>query len=392
MKKNICIIVKSLNDGGAERAAANLSKDLYDTFNTYLIVYDGSDIAYPFKGTLLDLNTRISTNKIKRMLSFIKRCYLIKGLKKQYNIDYSISFMPGANLVNVLSRYKEKIITSQRNTMSIRSNSQIQNSIMRWVAKNSEVTVALSKGVKTDLIQNLNFPDDKVVTIYNSCEKNWLDIDDQSVNNIIQELDPDFKHVITTGRLTYQKGQWHLLKAFSEVAKQNEKVKLIVLGTGEMRVELEELAIQLGIENKVIFLGYVKNYHKLIEHCEIFVLSSLFEGLGNVLLEALAFEIPIIAADCNYGPKEILDPKNNNKTESIHFGEYGVLVPDFGLDRFNKNTIANDKEKILAGAIINLLEDESKRMFYSNRSKERFNDFNPNIIKDEWINLIEKLM
>ena len=118
--ENIGIIIKSLKGGGAERAAANLSKDLSERYNVYLMIFDSTEIAYPYKGEIIDLETVPVKGKVGKIVNFIKRYKKIYAAKRKYNFKACISFMPAANLLNVLSKYRERTICSIRNMMSIR--------------------------------------------------------------------------------------------------------------------------------------------------------------------------------------------------------------------------------------------------------------------------------
>ena len=94
------------------------------------------------------------------------------------------------------------------------------------------------------------------------------------------------------GRLTRPKGQWHLIRALSYVKKEIEDVKLLILGQGELKGYLKELVDKLDLRNNVEFLGYQRNPFKYIASSDLFVFSSLYEGFGNVLVEAMACGVP----------------------------------------------------------------------------------------------------
>lgn len=392
MKKNVAIIIQKLKNGGAERAAANLSKDLSDKYNIFIITFDAQNICYDYSGELIDLNLPATSNILKKFIFFLKRVKKVKKIKKEKNIDVAISFMEGANLVNVLSKGKEKVITSERNLPSFFYKRKAK---LRFICNKADKIVTLSKLVKKDLVENYGISSEKIVPIYNSCDKKRLMKSSKEVDNIIENLDRNKRYIVTMGRLNYQKGQWHLIKAFKKVKEEIKDAELLILGKGEMEKELKELVDKLGMQKSVKFLGYLKNPHRILNYCDIFVFSSIVEGLGNVLLEALAFDKAIISTDCDAGPREILAPNTNmdKKTNKIEYGKYGVLVPTFDEKNINKNDIfeISKKESILADAIIEMLKNEKLRKYYENNTKERIKDFQPNKIKKDWINLIERV-
>lgn len=121
--------------------------------------------------------------------------------------------------------------------------------------------------------------------------------------------------ILASGRLTRQKDFQTLLRAFARV-RGKRPVRLIVLGEGKQRSELESLARQLGIADDVDLVGFVSNPYPYMRRADLFVLSSRWEGLGMVLVEALALGVPAVSTDCPSGPREILED-----------GRYGALVP-----------------------------------------------------------------
>jgi len=127
-------------------------------------------------------------------------------------------------------------------------------------------------------------------------------------------LNDRLKVVIAAGRLDQVKDFPTLLRAFARLA--DKKLRLVVLGEGGQRLTLENLARELGIAGRVDFPGWIANPFALMSRARLFVLSSRYEGLGNVLVEALACGCPVVSTDCPHGPREILEN-----------GKWGALVP-----------------------------------------------------------------
>ena len=278
--------------------------------------------------------------------------------------------------------------------MSKSIKSPLSKRILKYTADKSDFIVALSKGVKLDLEEKFSVDSNKVMTIYNSCNKEWFMKSSLEVDNIISELDSNSKYIINVGRLHIQKGQWNLIKAFYLVQKKIPSAKLIILGTGELETSLKRLCANLNIADKVIFLGYLKNYHKLLEQCDVFVFSSLYEGLGNALMEAMACNLPVISTDCSFGPREILSPDTDvfEKCYDIQMVKYGLLVPEIVSLDMDETDIVTKEHREMAKAIELVLTDENIKNYYKNASTVRINDFSPEIIKQQWIELIERLI
>lgn len=393
MKKNIAIIIQKLNGGGAERTACNLSIALQKTYNVHLIAFDCRDIKYPYSGKLHDLKVVPSKSIFKQIANVIKRTILIRNIKSNENIIASISLMDGANLVNCLSKCDDKIITSVRIQMS-KSRfktlfSKYKNIfLMKLIAFFSDYIVGLSEGVSNDLIDNFYVAKDKVVTIYNPCDGELLK--EKALKNMNNAKEMVYNSVITMGRMTEQKGQWHLIRAFAYVVKYIPDAKLYILGDGPLKEKLVTLVNDLGISESVEFLGFIEAPHAYIMNSRVFVFPSLYEGLGNVLLEAMACGVPCISTDCFSGPREILAPgtKIKGKFDEVEYGEYGMLVSELGCDFFDALQELNEEELQLATAILEILKNDQLHKKYCDCSINRIQDFSPSNIAQQWINLI----
>lgn len=178
----------------------------------------------------------------------------------------------------------------------------------------ADAIVAVSDGVADDLAGTVGLPRERITTIYNPV----LTEEDSARSE--QTGHPWFAEgappvVLGAGRLEDQKDFPTLLRAFARVRRQCP-ARLIILGEGRRRAELESLAVRLQIAADVDLRGWVDNPYDYMRQAAVFVLSSIHEGLPNVLLEALACGCPVVSTDCPSGPAEILAQ-----------GRYGALVP-----------------------------------------------------------------
>jgi len=187
--------------------------------------------------------------------------------------------------------------------------------MMRRLYPKADRIVAVSQGVADDLIALLNLPTEKVAVIYNPVVTPELFERAQELINHPWFEQNQSPVILAVGRLSPEKDYPILFKAFSLV-RQVRPAKLLILGEGEERANLERLAVELGIQNDVSMPGFVDNPFAFMSKASVFVLSSAWEGFPNVLVEALACGCPVIATDCRSGPREILDN-----------GRYGRLVP-----------------------------------------------------------------
>lgn len=382
----IGLLITKLNGGGAERTAANLSP-LFDEYGeeVYLITFDGSNITYPYKGKLIDLSLGINKNVFDAIKKNIKRIIKVKKIKKKYNLDVCISFLDTPNLVNVLSGGKCKKIVSIRNYLSLEKPSFIRKQLIRFSSIRADKTVCISKNVEYDMRDFFKIKEKKLCTIYNPVDiKSLLTIEEDYT---FDKEFSDYFNIVTMGRLTYQKGQWNLIYAIKDIVVQYPKVRLYILGDGELKNELEELVKKLELEEHVFFLGFISNAHKFLRQCDLFVLTSLFEGLGNVLLEAMALGLPVISTDCKSGPREIIAPNSNIKSvcENIDVERFGILVKQFSKE---KNIVDNDSLVYIKQAIEMFYLDKKLREKYTTKSKMRANDFSKEKVYNEWMKLL----
>ncbi len=175
--------------------------------------------------------------------------------------------------------------------------------------------VCCSEGIRRELIDDFGLPPRQVATIHNAVvgPQALADLDrDPQDPWLAASEDPV---VVTVGRLHAQKDQATLLRAFAKVLERRP-ARLLILGEGEDRAALEALAERLGIAGRVHLPGYVFDALACMKAAALFVLSSRYEGLPTVLIEALLCGLPIVSTDCEHGPREILQD-----------GRYGTLVP-----------------------------------------------------------------
>ena len=389
-KKNIMFIVPTLCGGGAEKTVANLSKYLIKDYNIDIVVFKDTDVKYSYDGNLIVLNNKKNTNVFKKGIFFLKALYRIRKLKVQKNIDYSISFLTPADILNVLTKVEGcKTIISIRNTDSILTGGTILKLITKVSCKSCDHIVSISNQVKDDIIDNFGIKKEKITTIYNPS----LKIEFSNNQKIDAKLFSDGNTVINVGRLADQKGQWHLIRAFSLVVSEIKNAKLIILGQGPLKDYLQSLIDDYGMKKNVKLLGFVDNPYDYMEKADCFAFSSLYEGLGNSLLEAMACNLPIISCDCISGPREILAPKSdyrNKVKDDIDLAEYGILVPVCDGIMRTANDPLTLEEKLLAEAIIKMLKDKDLIKKYKELSIKRNKDFDINEIVDEWKLLLNR--
>lgn len=189
-----------------------------------------------------------------------------------------------------------------------------------------------------------------------------------------------------------------MLRVFKALKEKHKDLKLVILGEGELKDYLVGLSEELGLKTyvwdrdalsesfDVYFLGFQKNPFKFMARSKLFVFPSLWEGFGNVLVEAMACGVPVVSSDCRGGPREILAPNTDfhYQTQKPEFAEYGVLMPVFEIKYKTANEPLEEREIMWVETIDKLLEDESLRKHYSEKAKQRAEDFKIEKIVQKW--------
>jgi glycosyltransferase involved in cell wall biosynthesis len=230
--------------------------------------------------------------------------------------------------------------------------------------RKAELVIVPSGGVKRELINSYSLRPEKVRVIYNS-----VDIDFVKSYIHSQSEDPtrvQMPVVVAFGRLISRKGFDDLLKAF-RIVRDKMKSRLIIIGDGEEHNNLQNLSYSLSLEDDVTLTGYLDNPYEILSSADVFVLSSRWEGFGNVIIEAMACGVPVISTDCPYGPNEI-----------ITHGVNGLLVP------------VGDVQA-MAEAIVTLLRDRALRTSLAEAGRKRAQDFSVDKMVAEYEKVFERV-
>ncbi|QNU20466.1 glycosyltransferase [Geobacillus thermoleovorans] len=314
----IAIFLPSLRGGGAERVMVNLAKAFAkNNFQVDLVLAKAEG---PYLSQISSDIRIVDLNASRVALSLFP---LAKYLRKNKPFAL-ISALNHANIIAILaaeiSLTNTKILVTEHSTLSrsLLHHANVRTKLMPFLMKlfypMADHVIAVSNGVADDLAKTLNLSQSKIKVIYNPV------VTDDLFEKANEEVDhpwfQDKQHpvILAVGRLTEVKDYPTLIKAFYHVRQQRE-AKLVILGDGEKREELLNLIKDMGLEQDVDIIGFVQNPYAYMKRCSVFVLSSKWEGLPTVLVEALACGANVISTDCPSGPREIL--KN---------GKYGSLA------------------------------------------------------------------
>lgn len=215
----------------------------------------------------------------------------------------------------MLSGHKPKVIVGAHNSLRAKAahpdNMKDRFLLMplcRLLFPKADGFIAVSTGLAEELEQLLGLPGDRICTIYNPVVTPELTaMAEEAISHpwLDQPRQGQFKTLVSVGRLVEQKGFDVLLKALS-IARETMECRLILVGGGPLQAQLQAQAERLGLQNVVDMVGWEENPFKFVARADLFVLSSRWEGLANVVIEALACGCPVVATNCDYGPEEIL--------------------------------------------------------------------------------------
>lgn len=318
-KKAVVFFLPSMCGGGAERAMLNLAIGLQERGLNVDIVLGKAEGPYlnnvPPEIKVIDL-------KASRVLTSLGG--LVRYLKKERPASL-ISAMAHTNLVAIWAKYlarantKNIVVVQDTIFSGLPSTMGVKFKIVRLLTKffypRADSIVAVSSGVAEDVVKLGSINRRKIKVIYNPMITPELRSKGKSEVRHKWFAAKDRPVLVSVGRLTAQKDFGTLLKAFKIVLEQC-KAYLIILGDGEERSNLKDLIFELGLEGKVDMPGFVDNPYAYIAKADVFILSSAWEGLPGVLIEALALETPVVSTNCSFGPQEILKD-----------GQFGRLVP-----------------------------------------------------------------
>ena len=318
-QERLAIFVPSMRGGGAERAMLKLARGIADRGYIVDLVLAQAEGPYlaevPQAVQVVDLKASRVLNSLPALVRYLRRERPLAML----------SAMSHANIIALWARRLPGIVTrvvvSERDTLSrsVQNEPSRRGRLMPKLIRRfypwADGIVAVSNGVAADLAQVTSIPRQRIQVIYNPVVTPDFQQKARATLN-----HPWFKPgeppvLLAVGRLTMQKDFLMLIQAFAQVRKLRP-ARLLILGEGEERPKLEAQVKQLGLEGDVKLPGFVANPYPYMARASLFVLSSKWEGLPGVLIEALYCGALLISTDCPSGPREILAG-----------GQYGQLVP-----------------------------------------------------------------
>jgi glycosyltransferase involved in cell wall biosynthesis len=398
------VLVNSLFGGGAEGQVVRLYRCL--GFSKILLLENVVE-QRSRESDLLVLNT-LDRGRFGFLRLFYVPLYLRKLKKILSRRSTVFSFLVRANFVNVFAKFfiRHRAVLNERTQASLsfrKGLKRINLLLIKWLYPRADLIVANSEGVRDNLLRMCRMPGEKIKVIHNLIDCGA--IAEQAREELEERHRPVFSHpvIITAGRLYEPKGYENLVRVFGRIRGSTGDARLVFLGTGSYYGLLRDLAESMGLsvyseleadhrgrieESDVYFLGYQQNPFKFFARAALFVLTSLWEGFPNVLLEALASGVPVVSSDCRSGPREILAPGTDykQKTHVRECAEYGVLMPVF--DRYGSKRRNAAIEALWAHGLEDTMHDKVLMERYRKRGPERARDFDQPLIVEQWSELM----
>ncbi|WP_436935633.1 glycosyltransferase [Halovenus marina] len=278
--------------------------------------------------------------------------------------------MTHANLVCLLagqlSRADTRIFLTEHSPFAMSENPPLRSraylSLTARLLPYADHHIAVSQGVADSIVQKTSVTADQVSVLHNP-------VDVEAVRSRAREpvnnewlSDDSLDVMLSVGRLEAQKDLKTWLRAFSRVHERRPQTRAIIAGKGSQREGLAAFAAKLGVDDAVSIPGYVDNPYGYMQRADVFLLSSRYEGLPTVLIEALACGCPIVATDCLAGPREVLAD-----------GTYGQLVP------------VGDAPK-MADAVVETLDRPPR----AEKLQARSDDFAPGVVLEEYERFLDR--
>jgi glycosyltransferase involved in cell wall biosynthesis len=357
--KRILITIPALGGGGAERVVSTLANGwVGKNYEVCLVTYDNPSVE-PY----YNLDPKILLVQLDSLCPciFSKPFFLMKrffGLRKKirnFNPDVVVSFLDTNNIMTIISTlgFRLPVIISERVNPLMTPIGFLKRMIRNWAYKKASSIIVQNKGIK------MCFPES--IRILTKIIPNPILIPKKI------EWHGERKEFVSVGRFDSQKGFDDLIEAFSKIANKKTEWTLKIIGDGIEREKLEKKIKDSNLSNRVFLPGTSKEVLKEIAKSKIFVLSSLYEGMPNALMEAMSIGMPVISTDCDFGPSDLINDKIN-----------GLLVPP-------KNPTK------LADAMLLMAEDPALQKRFSQEAYKKMKQYELTKILSMWDNEFDRI-
>ncbi|MBE6692474.1 MAG: glycosyltransferase [Ruminococcaceae bacterium] len=365
--KKILFLIHDLGAGGAEKVLVNLVNNMNpEKFDITVMALFGGGVNEQFLKPhvkLINVFSKAFPGN-SHVMKLLTPKQLHKWLiKDKYDIEVSYLEGPSARIISGCPNEDTKLVswihieqhTAKRLAASFRNLEEAVKCYNRF-----DNTVCVSQFVKKDFSEIINF-NKPCEVLYNTNETEL--IKELAKEELDIELTPDYKNLVSVGKLLESKGYMRLLSIIKRLNQANNSVRLYILGVGPLKNKMEEYITKNHLEDNVVFLNYQTNPYKYVSKCDLFVCSSFSEGFSTAATEALIVGTPVCTVEVS-GMKEMLGENN----------EYGIVT--------------ENSEDALYEGIKKLIENPELLEHYRKQAKERSKVFTT----EETVNAVEEML
>ena len=355
--RRILFIINSLEGGGAERVMCLVAAAIAEAekhWRVALVTLDQACDNYA-------LSERVTRIQLNAGGSLLWSMIALRRLLRLERPDIMVSFLTRSNcaaiacsrLVGIPCVVSERVHTTSH--LSSHRVRRLKKALIRCLYPYADRVIAVSEGIRDDLVAHYGVAATRVVTIHNPVDAERIRRAALTTPSV--DLPHDF--IVAVGRLVPNKNFSMLLRAY---AAANVGSALVILGEGAERSRLEALASELGVSDKVHLPGFAANPHAILARAQFYVSPSNAEGFPNAMIEAMCIGLPVVSTDCESGPSEILQGgAGSPKVTELTKAKFGILVPP-------------DNERAMSAALQTMSEPRNHEYFAA-LARKRAHDF-----------------
>jgi glycosyltransferase involved in cell wall biosynthesis len=303
----VAILLRDFQGGGAERAMINIANGLVSrSVDVDMVVFSQEGSFHHY------LDSRVRLVCLDTPVSGLATFMAILPMRRYFlstRVRHVLTTLEAPTIVAffccMLMSKPPQLTIRVATTFGKEKRTGIRNFLIRSVySRHRGIFVTNSKGSMENLSESLAISPERISVIYNGVDLNLIQQMAKAPTVDIGLSEHD-KYILNIGRLTYAKQQDLLIKSFARL--KDRSLKLVILGEGPLREELQALVENLELQDRVLMPGFVDNPYAFLRRAELFVLSSCYEGMPTVLIEAMACGCSVVSTNCPSGPSEILD-------------------------------------------------------------------------------------
>lgn len=359
----LLMIMSATDVGGAQRFCLNICKYFNSIGYDYQVLFLRKGKSAELKQEFIDnhicfleFDCKSVMRSIPQIVRYVNKMKPDVMLSTVGNVDFAVAvaklFIPR---VKFYIRKANVVFDNQKSGTNIAK--------LRFEAFVCDKLIALTKDMKQDYLQ-YGFKEKNIVVINNM-------VDLEYINRRLKEAEPEhewfdktkYHLIVANARMVPEKRHDVLIKAFEIVEKAIPESRLMILGNGPLRKQIEEMVPQ-SLKDKIAFMGFQNNPYYYMYHASVFALTSDYEGFPNVVIEALACGLPVVTTNCKTGPREIIE--NGKDGYVVERGDYNAM----------------------ADALVEVLSNEGKRTYLSQNAINKAKQYNVAKIAKDYISIL----